>query len=219
LVGESGSGKSTLGLALLRLVQGQGRIRFKDQQLESLTSNQLRPLRRQLQIIFQDPFSSLNPRLDITSIIAEGLWVHHRVSRAEAEDRVIEAMDLVDLDPGLRHRYPHEFSGGQRQRIAIARALILRPKVLILDEPTSSLDRTIQSRILELLRRLQQELQLGYIFISHDLSQVRALCHDVLVIQAGRGVEYGPCQEVLGSPQSQEAKALVQAAFAPGLGY
>ncbi|MGM0645818.1 MAG: ABC transporter ATP-binding protein [Thermodesulfobacteriota bacterium] len=217
IVGESGSGKTTLGLALVRLIASTGRIHFAGQRLDTLKSAELRPLRKRLQIIFQDPFGSLNPRLTTTSIISEGLAVHEHLSETDRDQRVVEIMRLVGLDPALRHRYPHEFSGGQRQRIAIARALILNPEALILDEPTSSLDRSIQSQILELLRHLQQELGISYIFISHDLKLVKALCHSILVMHEGRCVEQGPTTTVLGAPNSRTTAQLVQAAFGPAL--
>ena len=217
IVGESGSGKTTLGLALVRLIASEGRIHFAGQRLDALKSADLRPLRKRLQIIFQDPFGSLNPRLNTTAIISEGLAVHEHLSEAERDQRVVEIMRLVGLDPALRYRYPHEFSGGQRQRIAIARALILNPEVLVLDEPTSSLDRSIQSQILELLRRLQQKLGISYIFISHDLKLVKALCHNILVMDEGCCVEQGPTATVLGAPQSKSTVRLVQAAFGTAL--
>ena len=213
IVGESGSGKTTLGLALVRLIASQGRIQFAGQRLDVLKSADLRALRQRLQIIFQDPFGSLNPRLNTTAIISEGLAVHEHLSEAERDARVAEIMRLVGLDPALRFRYPHEFSGGQRQRIAIARALILNPEVLVLDEPTSSLDRSIQSQILELLRDLQYTFGISYIFISHDLKLVKALCHSILVMHKGRCVEQGPTATVLGAPQSRSTRQLVQAAF------
>ncbi len=213
IVGESGSGKTTLGMALLRLAHSRGQILFDGQRIDSLRSSQLRFLRRRLQIIFQDPFGSLNPRLDTTAIIAEGLKVHESLGESDRIQRVVQTMELVGLDPAWRHRYPHEFSGGQRQRLAIARALILRPSLVVLDEPTSSLDRSIQSQILVLLRRLQKELGLSYLFISHDLKLVRALCHEVLVMHGGSCVEHGATEAVLSDPQAPSTRRLVSAAF------
>ena len=210
LVGESGSGKSTTGLALLRLINSQGSIVFDGKPLEKLSRRQLLPFRHRMQIVFQDPNSSLNPRLNVLQIIEEGLRVHQPVlSAKQREDQVIAVMNEVGLSPDTRHRYPSEFSGGQRQRIAIARALILKPALIILDEPTSSLDRTVQAQILALLKSLQQKHGLAYIFISHDLHVVRALCHQVIVLRQGKVVEQGPCTRVFNAPQHEYTRQLI----------
>ncbi|MEE3662572.1 microcin C ABC transporter ATP-binding protein YejF [Brenneria sp. g21c3] len=210
LVGESGSGKSTTGLALLRLLRSRGEIWFDNQPLHEFTRKQMLPFRRRIQVVFQDPNSALNPRLNAEQIIAEGLTVHQKLTPQAREQRVIEAMQEVGLDPATRHRYPSEFSGGQRQRIAIARALILQPELLILDEPTSSLDRTVQAQILALLKSLQQKHQLAYLFISHDLQVVRALCHQVIVLRQGEVVEQGDCQTVFTHPSQAYTQELLQ---------
>ncbi|EQA4280454.1 microcin C ABC transporter ATP-binding protein YejF [Cronobacter dublinensis] len=210
LVGESGSGKSTSGLALLRLIASKGEIVFDGHPLHQLNRRALLPLRRRIQVVFQDPNSSLNPRLDVLSIIAEGLRVHQpTLTPAEREAQVIEAMREVGLDPETRHRYPSEFSGGQRQRIAIARALILKPELLILDEPTSSLDRTVQAQILTLLKKLQQTHKLAYLFISHDLQVVRSLCHQVVVLRQGEVIEQGDCREIFAAPREAYTRELL----------
>ncbi|EOV8835878.1 microcin C ABC transporter ATP-binding protein YejF [Cronobacter dublinensis] len=210
LVGESGSGKSTSGLALLRLIASKGEIVFDGHPLHQLNRRALLPLRRRIQVVFQDPNSSLNPRLDVLSIIAEGLRVHQpTLTPAERETQVIEAMREVGLDPETRHRYPSEFSGGQRQRIAIARALILKPELLILDEPTSSLDRTVQAQILTLLKKLQQTHKLAYLFISHDLQVVRSLCHQVVVLRQGEVIEQGDCREIFAAPREAYTRELL----------
>lgn len=213
VVGESGSGKSTLGLALLRLLESQGSIRFDGAELQSLNRDQLRPFRQQLQVVFQDPFGSLSPRMSVRDIIAEGLRLHQPGPESEIDLRVEEVLVEVGLDPELRFRYPHEFSGGQRQRIAIARALILHPRFLLLDEPTSSLDRSVQGQVLDLLRRLQERFRLTYLFISHDLKVVRTLCHEVLVMRQGVVVEAGPTDQVLADPQHEYTQLLVKAAL------
>ncbi|WP_336803700.1 microcin C ABC transporter ATP-binding protein YejF [Erwinia aphidicola] len=210
LVGESGSGKSTTGLALLRLLHSQGEIWFKQQPLHLWNRKKMLPVRRQIQVVFQDPNSSLNPRLNVLQIIAEGLQVHHpELNEAEREARVITAMEEVGLDPATRQRYPSEFSGGQRQRIAIARALILQPQLIILDEPTSSLDRSVQKQILALLKNLQQQHRLAYIFISHDLRVVRSLCHQVVVLRQGEVVEQGMCESVFSAPAQEYTRQLL----------
>lgn len=201
LVGESGSGKSTTGLALLRLLKSQGEIVFDGQPLQTLNMRQMLPYRSRIQIVFQDPFSALNPRLTVSQIIAEGLEVHQSLTKEQREAQVINTMIEVGLDPDTRHRYPTEFSGGQRQRISIARALILHPELLILDEPTSSLDRTVQAQILALLKKLQQQHQLTYLFISHDLQVIRSLCHKIVVMRNGEIVEQGDCETVFNAPQ------------------
>ncbi|EKN5071334.1 microcin C ABC transporter ATP-binding protein YejF [Yersinia enterocolitica] len=210
LVGESGSGKSTTGLALLRLLPSQGEILFDGQPLHNFSPKQMLPYRSRIQVVFQDPYSALNPRLNIQQIIAEGLEVHQKLSAAHRELRVIKAMEEVGLDPVSRYRYPTEFSGGQRQRIAIARALILQPQLLILDEPTSSLDKSVQAQILALLKSLQQRYQLSYLFISHDLQVVRSLCHQVIVLKQGEVVEQGDCQAIFAAPKQQYTQQLLQ---------
>lgn len=210
LVGESGSGKSTTGLALLRLIASQGEIHFAGQPLQKLSRRQMLPWRPRLQVVFQDPNSSLNPRLNVVQIIEEGLQVHRPALTAQQrEAQVIQVMQEVGLDPATRHRYPAEFSGGQRQRIAIARALILQPELVILDEPTSSLDRSVQKQILQLLKKLQQEHRLAYIFISHDLQVVRSLCHQVVVLRQGEVVEQGDCAAVFAAPQQEYTRQLL----------
>lgn len=210
LVGESGSGKSTSGLVLLRLIPSEGEIRFNGQRLDGLTRRQLRPLRKDIQVVFQDPNAALNPRLSASQIIEEGLRVHQPgLTAVRREQQVIAVMQEVGLNPATRHRYPGEFSGGQRQRIAIARALILKPKLIVLDEPTSSLDRSVQKQVITLLRRLQQRHQLAYIFISHDLQVIRALCHQVVVLRRGEVVEQGPCQQVFDAPRQAYTRELI----------
>lgn len=210
LVGESGSGKSTTGLALLRLISSEGRITFTGQPIQGRNRRQLLPLRRQMQVVFQDPNSSLNPRLTAQQIIEEGLRVHQpTLTAVEREQAVIFAMQEVGLDPASRQRYPAAFSGGQRQRIAIARALIVKPQLIVLDEPTSSLDKTVQAQILNLLKALQLKHQLAYIFISHDLGVVRALCHQVMVLRQGVVVEQGECQSVFSAPRHEYTRQLL----------
>ena len=212
IVGESGSGKSTLALALLRLTSSRGSIRFHGTPIHELRQASLKPLRKQMQIVFQDPYGSLSPRLSITEILAEGLGVHGVTDADEIEQRVVEVLREVGLDPDVRHRYPHEFSGGQRQRIAIARVLILKPELIVLDEPTSALDRTVQKQIIELLRDLQSRYQLSYLFISHDLAVVRALSHKLLVMRQGKVVESGPAQALFEAPQHPYTQQLLAAA-------
>ena len=214
IVGESGSGKTTLGLALLRLERSQGSMTFQGRELQGLTAGQIRPLRRELQIVFQDPYGSLSPRMSVGEIVEEGLRVHGS-TRSERERTLLIERVLADvgLDPAMRNRYPHEFSGGQRQRIAIARAMVLRPKLVVLDEPTSALDRTVQSQIVELLRELQRRNKLAYLFISHDLAVVRALSHEVVVMRGGKVVEQGPVEDVFEAPKHPYTHALMAAAF------
>ncbi|MGF6475340.1 microcin C transport system ATP-binding protein [Pantoea dispersa] len=213
LVGESGSGKSTTGLALLRLIAARGEIWFDGQPLHRLSAKQLLPLRQRIQVVFQDPNSSLNPRMTVQQVIAEGLAVHQpQLSAAEQEARVIAVMEEVGLEVASRSRYPAEFSGGQRQRIAIARALILQPQLIVLDEPTSSLDRSVQKQILTLLRRLQQQHQLAYLFISHDLQVVRALCHQLVVLRQGEVVEQGECEALFNAPAAEYTRQLLASA-------
>ena len=214
VVGESGSGKTTLGLALLRLIRSEGPIVFMGQAIEGLDSSAMRPLRRNMQIVFQDPFGSLSPRMSIAEIIAEGLEVQKPLLRYD-ERREIVAQALIDtgLDPAAMDRYPHEFSGGQRQRVAIARAMALEPKFIVLDEPTSALDMSVQAQIVDLLRDLQQKKKLAYMFISHDLKVVRALASDIIVMRQGRVVEQGVAADVFASPRNEYTRALFAAAF------
>jgi microcin C transport system ATP-binding protein len=214
VVGESGSGKTTLGLALLRLTEAKGEVRFAGQDLAGLGQRQLRPLRREMQVVFQDPFSSLSPRLSVAQIVEEGLKVHRLAATAAERRRLIEtALAEVGLDAQAAERYPHEFSGGQRQRIAIARALVLKPRFVVLDEPTSALDMSVQAQIVELLRELQSRHGLAYLFISHDLRVVRALAHAILVMKDGRIVEAGSTERVMTSPKHPYTRALMAAAF------
>ncbi|HWV10234.1 ABC transporter ATP-binding protein [Pseudomonas sp.] len=213
IVGESGSGKSTLGLAILRLLGSQGDIRFQGQAIDGLSQREVRPLRRQMQVVFQDPFGSLSPRMTVCMIVGEGLRIHGIGTEAEQEQAVIDALLEVGLDPETRHRYPHEFSGGQRQRIAIARALVLKPALILLDEPTSALDRTVQRQVVELLRSLQTKYNLTYLFISHDLAVVRALSHQLMVVKHGRVVEQGPADAIFSAPQHVYTQQLLEAAF------
>jgi len=216
VVGESGSGKSTLGRALLRLVPAAGSISLEDRALMPLDRGALRPLRRHMQLVFQDPYGSLSPRLTAGEIVTEGLLVHERgLSRAERDRRAAAAFEEMQLDPATRHRFPHEFSGGQRQRIAIARAMILQPKLVVLDEPTSALDRSVQKEIVELLARLQAAHGLAYVFISHDLAVVRALADRVMVMRHGRVVETGQTEDIVGRPQHPYTRELILAAFSP----
>ncbi|UST76779.1 ABC transporter ATP-binding protein [Pseudomonas siliginis] len=215
IVGESGSGKSTLGQAILRLLDSEGSIRFQGEALDGLNQKQLRPWRRQMQVVFQDPFGSLSPRMSVAQIISEGLEVHFESTANECDEQVIRVLREVGLDPESRHRYPHEFSGGQRQRIAIARALVLKPALILLDEPTSALDRTVQKQVVALLRDLQEKYGLTYLFISHDLAVVRALAHDMIVIKDGQVVERGASHDVFDNPQHPYTKELLAAAH-PG---
>ncbi|EJF91836.1 ABC transporter ATP-binding protein [Bartonella melophagi] len=215
VVGESGSGKTTLGLALTRMISSKGQIYFDGVDIGNFTFNQMRSLRRHIQIVFQDPFGSLSPRMSVSEIITEGLSIHEPyLSDYERDDRVIEALREVDLDPAVRYRYPHEFSGGQRQRIAFARAIILKPRFIMLDEPTSALDMSMQAQIVDLLHRLQQKYHLGYLFISHDLKVVKALAHEVLVMHKGKVVEYDCADRIFSCPKNSYTQALMAAAFA-----
>nr|VFK57868.1 MAG: microcin C transport system ATP-binding protein [Candidatus Kentron sp. TUN]VFK66704.1 MAG: microcin C transport system ATP-binding protein [Candidatus Kentron sp. TUN] len=214
VVGESGSGKTTLGLALLRLETSTGTIRYAGREIQGLRQAALRPLRREMQIVFQDPFSSLSPRMSVAKIIEEGLAVHGIGGNSMAREAlIIKALDEVRLDPQSRHRYPHEFSGGQRQRIAIARAIVLKPRFLILDEPTSALDMSVQAQIIDLLRDLQTRHRLAYLFISHDLKVVRALSDEVLVIKEGRIVEQGQTRDIFYAPREPYTRELMAAAL------
>ncbi|MDY0881697.1 ABC transporter ATP-binding protein [Dongia soli] len=214
IVGESGSGKTTLGLALLRLIRSSGEIRFDSRRIDRLGKRGMRPLRREMQVVFQDPYGALSPRLSVGEIIAEGLQVHDLAATpADRETAVIEALREVGLDPESRHRYPHEFSGGQRQRISIARALILKPRLVMLDEPTSALDMSVQAQIVDLLRDLQRRHDLAYLFISHDLRVVRAMSDRVLVMRAGEIVETGAVDQIFDDPQQDYTKALLAAAL------
>ena len=215
IVGESGSGKTTLGLSMLRLISSTGDILFEERELQGRSRREMRPLRREMQIVFQDPFGSLSPRLSIGSIVLEGLEVHGLAPRSESlrRRRVSEALEEVGLSGNAQDRFPHEFSGGQRQRIAIARAMVLRPKFVILDEPTSALDMTVQTRVLDLLRDLQARHVLTYLFISHDLKVVRAMANDVIVMKDGKIVEQGPAEEIFDRPREKYTRALMAAAF------
>jgi microcin C transport system ATP-binding protein len=214
VVGESGSGKTTLALALLRLIPSSGGIRFDGAAIEGLKGKDLRRRRRDMQMVFQDPFSSLNPRMLVGDIIREGLDVHEAGAPEKEKQARLEAiLKEVGLGPETKQRYPHEFSGGQRQRISIARALILKPRLLILDEPTSALDLSVQAQILELLAGLQRKYQLTYIFISHDLRVIRAISHHILVLQKGQVVESGPAQEIFEHPRESYTQALLKAAL------
>ena len=214
VVGESGSGKTTLGLAILRLIRCEGAIVFLGRPIEGLNFTQMRPLRRDMQIVFQDPYGSLSPRLPVADIVAEGLGVQYKtMSTARKREIVAQALTDTGLDPGAMDRYPHEFSGGQRQRIAIARAIVLEPKFIVLDEPTSALDMSVQAQIVDLLRDLQKRRGLAYLFISHDLKVVRALASEIIVMRDGKVVESGPAVDLLANPRSAYTRALFAAAF------
>jgi microcin C transport system ATP-binding protein len=214
VVGESGSGKTTLGLALLRLIRSEGSIRFQDQEIQGWQSRRLQPLRRQMQVVFQDPYGSLSPRMSIGQIIEEGLKLHRLGGDRQGRRRqVAKVLEEVGLDPASQDRSPHEFSGGQRQRISIARAIVLEPSFVVLDEPTSALDMTVQAQIVDLLRELQARHGLAYLFISHDLRVVRALSDEVIVMRAGRVVEQGPADRIFDQPQHPYTRALMAAAF------
>ena len=213
VVGESGSGKSTLGRALLRLGPSTGSIIFDGRELQGLSWGALRPLRRRMQVVFQDPYGSLSPRLTVGQIIGEGLQIHRLGDTADRRRMVSDVLTEVGLDPAVQDRYPHEFSGGQRQRIAIARALVLKPEFIVLDEPTSALDMSVQAQIVDLLRALQQAHGLAYLFISHDLKVIRALAHDILVMRAGKVVEQGPAEQIFDAPRESYTRTLMAAAF------
>ncbi|RWQ19062.1 ABC transporter ATP-binding protein [Mesorhizobium sp.] len=214
VVGESGSGKTTLGLALARMISSTGTIQFNGRDINELSFNAMRPLRRELQIVFQDPFGSLSPRMSVSEIIEEGLKIHQpKLSPDERDKRIVDVLGEVGLDPATRNRYPHEFSGGQRQRIAIARAMVLNPRFVMLDEPTSALDMSVQAQVVDLLRSLQAKHDLAYLFISHDLKVIRALANDVIVMRNGRIVEAGPSEQIFERPQTDYTKALISAAF------
>ena len=214
VVGESGSGKTTLGLALMRLLSSQGRIVFLGHEIHGYSFKRMRALRNRMQVVFQDPYGSLSPRMSVADIVAEGLRIHEpRLSPKERDQRVCAALAETGLDPDTRHRYPHEFSGGQRQRIAIARAMVLAPQFVMLDEPTSALDMSVQAQVVELLRELQRRRKLAYLFISHDLRVVRALANEVIVMRNGKVEEYGPATAIFDSPKSEYTKVLMAAAL------
>ena len=214
IVGESGSGKTTLAMAILRLLSSTGDIWFDGKDVRQFSGADLRALRRDMQVVFQDPFGSLSPRMSISQIVGEGLEIHHpEMSRQERTERIAEALREVDLPVNAMDRYPHEFSGGQRQRISIARALVLKPRFMVLDEPTSALDMSVQAQIVDLLRDLQARHKMAYLFISHDLRVVRALSHRVMVMQGGRLVESGNADEVFENPKESYTKALLAAAL------
>jgi microcin C transport system ATP-binding protein len=214
VVGESGSGKTTLGLAILRLISSQGPIAYLGTRIDQRKSREMRPLRKEMQVVFQDPFGSLSPRLSVSQIIEEGLLIQSpRMRYEERRERISRALADVGLDPEAKDRYPHEFSGGQRQRIAIARAMVLEPHFVVLDEPTSALDMSVQAQIVDLLRDLQRRRRLAYLFISHDLKVVRALSNHVIVLKNGKVVEEGPSEAIFTSPKTNYTKALLAAAF------
>jgi microcin C transport system ATP-binding protein len=214
IVGESGSGKTTLGLALARLISSKGKISFIGSDIDAYSFQEMRPLRDKLQVVFQDPFGSLSPRMSVGDIIAEGLTVHQPKMTADERDRQVAwSLEEVGLDPTTRWRYPHEFSGGQRQRIAIARAMVLKPRFVMLDEPTSALDMTVQAQVVDLLRDLQKKHDLAYLFISHDLKVVKALANHVIVMRAGKVMEEGPSRQIFEAPQNEYTRALLAAAF------
>ncbi|WP_313058848.1 ABC transporter ATP-binding protein [Agrobacterium cavarae] len=214
VVGESGSGKTTLGLALSRLISSKGRISFIGQSIDAYSYAMMKPLRNRLQVVFQDPYGSLSPRMSVGDIIAEGLKVHETsLSYEERDRRVATALEEVGLDPATRWRYPHEFSGGQRQRIAIARAMVLKPRFVMLDEPTSALDMSVQAQVVDLLRDLQSKHDLAYLFISHDLKVVKALANEVIVMRHGKIVESGPAKSIFEAPKEDYTRALMAAAF------
>jgi microcin C transport system ATP-binding protein len=214
VVGESGSGKTTLGLALIRLISSSGEIEYKGGSIAHFGRKEMRLLREDMQIVFQDPFGSLSPRMSIAQIIGEGLDIHYKnLSTFERDAMVVKALEDVELDPSTRHRYPHEFSGGQRQRISVARAMVLQPEFVVLDEPTSALDLSVQAQIVDLLRNLQEKHNLSYMFISHDLRVVRAMSHEVLVMKDGKIIENGTAEEIFERPKEEYTKALIEAAI------
>ncbi len=213
IVGESGSGKTTFGLALLKLIKGKGKIVYQGNRIDKLSKKQFRNLRKDFQMVFQDPYGSLSPRMSVLQIVEEGLKIHFNMNKVQRENEVVKVLEEVGIDPESKHRYPHEFSGGQRQRISIARALILKPSIIILDEPTSALDRTVQFQVVELLKSLQEKHSLTYLFISHDLKVVKALCHEILVMKSGKVVEFGSANSVFENPQTEYTKELINAAF------
>jgi microcin C transport system ATP-binding protein len=214
VVGESGSGKTTLGLALMRLISSKGRIVFLGNAIDGRGFREMRPLRSDMQIVFQDPYGSLSPRMSVAEIVGEGLQVHApTLTAGERDAKVAKALEEVGLDPATRHRYPHEFSGGQRQRIAVARAMVLEPKFVMLDEPTSALDMSVQAQVVDLLRELQRRHDLAYLFISHDLKVVKALANDIIVMRNGKVVEHGPAEKVFARPETDYTRALMAAAF------
>ena len=214
VVGESGSGKTTLGLALLRLTSSRGPIAYVGKRIDEFDSSEMRPLRKEMQIVFQDPYGSLSPRLSVGQIIEEGLLIQNpELSFEERRKRVSHALEETGLEARFQDRYPHEFSGGQRQRIAIARAMVLEPKFVMLDEPTSALDMSVQAQIVDLLRELQDRHKLAYLFISHDLKVVRALANNVIVMRNGKVVEQGTSRQVFNAPKTDYTKALMAAAF------
>ncbi|TNF61124.1 MAG: ABC transporter ATP-binding protein, partial [Rhodobacteraceae bacterium] len=213
IVGESGSGKTTLALAIMRLIASEGGITFDGQDLRRWSTRELRRLRKDMQIVFQDPFGSLSPRMTCFQIISEGLAIHKVDPQRNARELVAEVMTETGLDPDTMDRYPHEFSGGQRQRIAIARAMVLRPRLLVLDEPTSALDMTVQVQIVDLLRDLQRKYGLAYLFISHDLKVVRAMSHKIIVMRAGDVVEYGLARDIFETPRAEYTRTLLAAAL------
>jgi microcin C transport system ATP-binding protein len=214
IVGESGSGKTTLGLALIRLLSSTGSIKFDGETIDTKSWDEMRPLRSLMQIVFQDPYGSLSPRMSISEIVEEGLALHFPdLNWQQRDDKIVQSLDEVGIDPNDRHRYPHEFSGGQRQRIAIARAMVLSPKFVVLDEPTSALDMSVQAQVVDLLRDLQRRHNLAYLFISHDLKVVRALANEVIVMRQGKVVEHGPAEQIFDRPGTDYTKALMAAAF------
>ena len=216
IVGESGSGKTTLGLAILRMIPSTGEIWVREENLQTLSKKALKPHRKDLQIVFQDPYGSLSPRMTVNQIVGEGLRIHEPdLSETEKNEKVLEAIIEVGLEAEMLERYPHEFSGGQRQRISIARALVLKPKLIVMDEPTSALDVSVQAQIVDLLREVQRKYDLVYLFISHDLKVVKALAHDIVVMKDGQVVEQGPAQEIFDSPSNSYTKELLNAAFMP----
>jgi len=217
IVGESGSGKTTLGMCLLRLQDCQGRIDFAGQRLDTLKPRELRPLRKEFQVVFQDPYSSLSPRMSVEQIVGEGLEIHFpHLSRAQRRERIVAMLEEVGLETNMLHRYPHEFSGGQRQRIAIARVVILEPKLILLDEPTSALDVSVQKQVLELLRKLQARHRMSYLFISHDLKVIRAMSHRIIVMRQGQFVEQGDTEQLFEQPQHPYTRNLLHASLFSG---